>query len=156
LNKAQAVQPNIDAILKPDERDMLQAQWSVPASLQKMDDRIKEGTRDNDEPGRDVTTVLSDLRAVGLNHSLTTTYWIVGLSIFSLAIVSFYCYCHRHVISKFWRELCVRVTQRQRPHPDHRYKAGRGARLSSESNSTMTTEIPLHVIATGDAEGAVD
>jgi hypothetical protein len=48
------------------------------------------------------------------------------------------------------------MTQRQRPHPNPREKAGRGARLSSECNSTITTEIPLHVIATNEAEGAVD
>jgi hypothetical protein len=156
LNPAQVVQPNIDAILKPDEQDMLQAQFSVPASLQKVDDRIKEGTRNNNRPGLGGTTVLSDRRAVGPNPSRTTTYWIDGLSIFSLTIVSFYCYYHRHLISKLWRELCVRMTQRQRPHPSPWYKAGRGTRLSSKCNSPMTTEIPLHVIATDEAEGAVD
>jgi hypothetical protein len=64
LNKAQVVLPNIDAILKPDERDMLQARFGAAASLQKVDDLIMEATRNSDRPGLDVTTVLNNLHAV--------------------------------------------------------------------------------------------
>jgi hypothetical protein len=64
LNKAQVVLPNIDVILKPDERDMLQARFGAAASLQKVDGLIMEATRNSDRPGLDVTTVLNNLHAV--------------------------------------------------------------------------------------------
>jgi hypothetical protein len=106
LNKAQVVLPNIEAILKPDEQDMLLAQFNAPASLRKVDDLIMEATRNSDRPGLDVTTVLSNLRAVESTPSPMTTYWIIGLSIFSLTTMSFCCYCHRSLIVNIRRELC--------------------------------------------------
>jgi hypothetical protein len=65
LNKAQIVVPNIDAILKPDEQEILQTHQNSPIRLDGINNIISESARNSERRSFDVTRVLDNLQASG-------------------------------------------------------------------------------------------
>jgi hypothetical protein len=97
-----------------------------------------------------VTTVLSNLRTVEPTSS-SITYWIVGISTFSLITILFCCYSQQNLKVRNWGCCCMRVTKGLHSLPYPRRRTGQGVRLSSERNSSIATEIPLHVVVPGES-----
>jgi hypothetical protein len=115
LNKTHIMLPNIGAILKASELEMLQIQVNSSVHLKEIHDVISEVVKIRDRAELDTASVLGDLRQVDPTPS-THTYWIIGISICTLILVTISCCYYRNPMRN-WSRIILWGTERQRPIP---------------------------------------